>query len=594
MQDQRVQRKQIPLRIRLSMSNGHTAAEPSSNEYTATPTTSNGYTAAGPSSNGHTATPIASNGHMATETPSEVCGTQRSEQIKEVLRLSNLLRADIGLGEVLTSIAASTSSCTGFGTLVICLIEDGNTYTSPVAFAGMSADDEQLLRTHPLTMTQMHTLMQPEFRISQSYFISHKHKDVMAGITVVVPNMPVQEDVKDTWHPEDNLIVPLTSHRSQKLLGFLSLDNPENGKIPTIEDIEIIELFALQAATAIDNARIFQERQREQDALEQGISELREDVERIRNGDMHMQVRTSHQKLQPIGELVNSIAHDMLTMVKSTQAVVQAVDDHTRDVQHFSELLLHDIGQQDQQVARISHIIEAYTNVIHQVSDNAVTLDQMAAEAIEATRAGQEVVDRAIDGMGKVRDTTLQSERVMKHLSESGQEVNETLNAINDLNTRMHLLALNAAIEASRAGEQGQGFIIVAQEIRKLSLSTAEATRKIGNYIRTIQQETAGSAHSVGQHTQQVVEQTELVMHTGLTFDAIDTVTQRMAGLVKNMSTTAETQVQNSRLIGHAVGEVHHMAHDIGTHMRDMHEASAHLKGMMNKLRELLGAYQEV
>ena len=78
------------------------------------------------------------NGHTSTTTSpaSTACDSQRAQQVKELLRLSNLMRADIGLNEVLQKIAASTSACTGFGILVICLLEEGYTYTCPVGFAG--------------------------------------------------------------------------------------------------------------------------------------------------------------------------------------------------------------------------------------------------------------------------------------------------------------------------------------------------------------------------------------------------------------------------------------------------------------------------
>ncbi|GAC1693982.1 MAG: hypothetical protein PVS3B3_17800 [Ktedonobacteraceae bacterium] len=522
------------------------------------------------------------------------CASQRTQQIKELLRLGNLLRADIGLNEVLHRIASSTSACTGFGMLVVCLIEDGSTYTHPVAFAGASEEGERLIRSHPMTIEQMHSLMQPEFRISQSYFISHKQKDVLTGITVVRPDIMIEENATDTWHAEDVLITPLCSPRADKLLGLLSLDNPEDGRIPSTEHIEIIELFAQQAAIAIDNARIFQEQEHERIALEQGIIELREDMERIRNGDLSVQVRTTHKKLQPIGDALNNTMREISSILGKTQQVMQAVDEHTRRVQYTAELLAHDTEQQDQQVMRIAHVIDTLATVIHQVSDNATSLVKMANEATEATRAGQEVVDRAIDGMGKVRETTLQSERTMKHLSESGQEVNETLNAVTDLNIRMHLLALNAAIEAARAGEQGQGFVVVAQEIRTLSMNCAEASRKIGGYIRTMQQETAATAHSVGQNTQQVVEQTELVTQTGLTLDAIDSATARMASLVQNICTTTDTQAQSSRLVVHAIGEIRHVTSEINAHMHDVRQSVAHLADLTNVLRSRLPVFHVV
>jgi len=566
MQKQEVQRKHIPLRVHL---------RPSSGERT--------------NRQRQVVTPA-----LTTLTPS-CASDQRAQQIKELLRLGNLLRADIGLNEVLHRIAASTSACTGFRILVVNLIEEGNSQTRPVAFAGASEEGERLIRANPVTIEQMHTLMRPEFCISQSYFISHEHKDVLAGITVVYPPIAtVQENTTDIWHPEDMLLTPLISSRAQKLLGFLSLDSPEDGKIPIAEYVEVVELFAQQAAIAIDNAHIFQEHERERVALESGITELREDMERIRNGDLSIQVRTTHQKLQPIGEAINSTMREISSILGSTQRVMQAIDEHTRNVQYTSELLAHDTEQQDQQITHIAHVIDTFATVIHQVSDNAAGLVKMATEATEATHAGQDVVDRAIDGMGKVREATLQSERTMKHLSESGQEVNETLNAVTDLNTRMHLLALNAAIEAARAGEQGQGFVVVAQEIRTLSMNCADASRKVAGYIRSMQQETAATALSVGQNTQQVVDQTELVTQTGLTLDAIDIATEHIARLVQIIGTTADSQAQSSRLVLHAIGEIRRMTSESNVHMREVRQSVAHLTELTNALRSRLSVFRVI
>src|SRR6266567_1187743 len=130
-----------------------------------------------------------------------------TRQIKELIRLGNILRAELGLEEVLR-------------------------------------------------------IMRPEFSVSQSYFIPHEHFDDFADIPRSV-DMSMENYEPGGWHPEDALIVPLFSPRKKKLLGFLSLDDPEDSKVPTLESIEVAELFANQAAIAIDNARIFQEKEAE-------------------------------------------------------------------------------------------------------------------------------------------------------------------------------------------------------------------------------------------------------------------------------------------------------------------------------------------
>jgi len=238
MQQQKTQNNYFPVRVRI---------RPSTKSYSSSLLKQ-------PDTNGHEqTTPLSSTIEKTHESQ------RQTQQIKELLCLGNLLRADLSLNEVLHRIAASISNCTGFRILVVNLIEEGKEYTRPVAFAGVSEEGEQIIRANPVSLEHMHRLMQPEFRISQSYFISHEHQDVFAGITVVRPDIAVQENVRDAWHPEDFLLIPLVSPRAQKLLGFLSLDSPEDEKIPTLEGIEVVELFAQQAAIAIDNANIFQD-----------------------------------------------------------------------------------------------------------------------------------------------------------------------------------------------------------------------------------------------------------------------------------------------------------------------------------------------
>src|SRR5260370_16039361 len=143
----------------------------------------------------------------------------------------------------------------------------------------------------------MERLMGTEFSISQSYFIPHEYMDMYSDVAISV-EMTEDDYEPGGWHPQDMLIVPLYSPRQKKLLGFLSLDDPEDGRIPTVESVEMIELFANQAAIAIDNALIFQEREAERLALEEAIVLLRKDLELVQSGHLRVRVQPSHEKLQ--------------------------------------------------------------------------------------------------------------------------------------------------------------------------------------------------------------------------------------------------------------------------------------------------------
>jgi methyl-accepting chemotaxis protein len=197
----------------------------------------------------------------------------------------------------------------------------------------------------------------------------------------------------------------------------------------------------------------------------------------------------------------------------------------------------------------------------------------------------QGAIDRTVEGMGIVREATLQSARTMKHLSESGHEINETVAVINDLTVRMHLLALNAAIEATRAGEHKQGLTVIAQEIRSLAVNSTEAAHKVSEYIHTIQQETTKASQSVEQSTQEVVKQTELVMQTGVAIDAISAVTDQLTHLIEGICVTAGSQSQVSQLVVTAITEILRMTGDVTRHMREMQRSTNRLVELSNALR---------
>lgn len=524
-------------------------------------------------------------------TNSDVDAQRRTRQTKELLRLSNIMRADLGLSEVLQQIVSSTSVCTGFRILVVHLIEEGSDLLSPYAFAGMSEENINILRAVRRPVEQVLRLMRPKFRISQSYFISHQYVVDFSDI-VSVTNKTVDDYQPGGWHPDDALIVPLFSPRKKKLLGFLSLDDPEDGKIPTMESIEVAELFANQAAIAIDNAHIFQKKEAEAQVLDNAIAALLSDVEQIQRGDLRVRIHSAHEKLQPVGEAINQMVEEFSGILGNVQMVTQAVDKHTRDVQHSSALLVRDASQQEQQVQHISHAIDEIAQTMTQLSGSASELSRVVLEAVDVTLDGQSAVDRAVEGMSQVREATTLSARIMKRLGESGQEINETILAITDLTTRMNLVALNAAIEATRAGEQGHSFVVIAQEIRTLAVNSAEAAKKVASHIRSIQRETTAISQSVEHNTLEAVKQTELVTQTGVAFDAISVVTEQMAGLVQGICAAADNQARGSQRVVSAVEQIAHMTSEITLHMRHMQQSLSQLVELTNSLRSRMAVFR--
>ncbi|GCF09077.1 methyl-accepting chemotaxis protein [Dictyobacter arantiisoli] len=513
------------------------------------------------------------------------------QQVKELVRLCGVLRADLSLDEVLQQIVNSTAACTGFKLVCINLLDQSGSMLHAAAATGLPAELWRKLRENPNSLSVILNMLRPEFRISQSFFIPHGHEDELAEVSFVTVRSSEGKVYRPgQWHPEDVLIIPLYWSNKQEMIGCISLDDPADGLVPTEDTIEMAELFASKAAIAIENARKFQEREAERLALEDGIAVLSKDIALLAQGDMQVRITSQHPRLQPITTALNSTIDQISTILYEMQTMTQVVDEHMQNVQRNTELLFQDTHQQELQVHQISRTIEDFAQRMHTISKQAANLSKTAIDGVDVTREAQTTVDRTVEGMGIVRDATLQSARMMKKLSESGQEINETVLVMNDLTMRMHLLALNAAIEATRAGEHGRGFTVIAQEVRALATSSTEAARKVGEYIRTIQQETTKASQGVEQSTQEVVKQTELVMQTGVALDAVGIVTDQLTQLIDGICSTAGNQMQGSQLVVTAISEILRMTGDVTRHMHDMQQSTNSLVEISNTLRSRLSS----
>ena len=231
---------------------------------------------------------------------------RRTRQLKEIVRLGYELRAEIELDRILGQVVEGITSTLGFRAAVLNLIHPDQT-VEVAATSGLSEAERKVLQQSPPLLARLLAVMRPEFCVSHSYFISHEYKHLLDGLEVVSLYSPASSSPQrgaDAWHPDDALFVPLLSPHKDRLLGIISLDQPEDGKIPSLETIEMIEMFSGQAALAIETSYLFQERETERKALEGQLFELLYQLEQVRQGDLGVHFQLSGETLAP---MVNSL-----------------------------------------------------------------------------------------------------------------------------------------------------------------------------------------------------------------------------------------------------------------------------------------------
>jgi methyl-accepting chemotaxis protein len=507
---------------------------------------------------------------------------RRTRQLKEIVRLGNELRAEVELDRILTQVVDGITSTLGFRAAALNLIQPDQA-VEVAATSGLTETERQILVQSPPPLARLLSVMRPEFCVSHSYFISHEYKHVLDGIefvSVYAPQPHGSPKKADAWNPDDTLFIPLISPHEDRLLGIISLDQPEDGKVPSLETIEIIEMFASQAALAIETSYVLQEREHERKALEGQLFELLYQLEQVRQGDLSVHIQLSGETLTPMTNSLNVVFQalsGLLTDARRASEVVSASAGESRDA---AARMTTSAQHQAQQIIAVSGAVGDMARSVQSIAGIANNATQVTQEGIRIAKEGREAAERAAEGMSAVREMALQSVKKMKRLGESSQEIGEIVQMVSDFASQTTLLALNAAIEAARAGENGRGFAVVAQEIRNLATSSAEATKHIQARIKNIQTETNSVVITIEHSTQQVVLQSELASQAGAALQAVDVVTERIANAVKEINETATQQAEAAATISKSMSA-------IATITSETHDSMVETQGAMDRLVEL-------
>jgi signal transduction histidine kinase/response regulator RpfG family c-di-GMP phosphodiesterase len=289
---------------------------------------------------------------------------KRANNLARILEMSNRINANLELEPLLNEIAEAVRQSLGFRMALLRILDEESQCFVARAFAGLSEDAVRKLSASTIPLETFRTWMKDEFKISQSYFISHEHgfwndrED-----EVYIPDLG--ERKKGEWHPKDSLFVPLWT-RDQHLVGYLSVDDPVDRRIPSKETLETLEIFANQAVTAIENARLY-------GRLEEHVVQLRDMTRRLK-------------ELNEIkSNFVATVSHELRTPLTSIRA--------------YAETLARDWGSSPRETeVEFLKIIEEEAQRLTKIVEDMLDLSKMESGRVEVKKS-------EVDLLGLMRDT---------------------------------------------------------------------------------------------------------------------------------------------------------------------------------------------
>jgi len=239
-----------------------------------------------------------------------------------------------------------------------------------------------------------------------------------------------------------------------------------------------------------------------------------------------------------INKMSDQFQRAMLEIANSIQNTVE-VSEH---LSSSSEELAAGMQEQASQTAEVASSMEEMSKTIIENSNNAEIAAETAKEAGDKAREGGQVVTKSYNGMIKIASTVKESANVIFNLGNNSEKIGEIVNVINDIAEQTNLLALNAAIEAARAGEQGRGFAVVADEVRKLSERTAKATKEISEMIKGLQSDTKSAVEAMSHGKKEVEDGIEMTRLAGEVLQHIIEISENVTGVAFQVANASKEQ----------------------------------------------------
>ena len=226
------------------------------------------------------------------------------------------------------------------------------------------------------------------------------------------------------------------------------------------------------------------------------LNQLRQAIEGIeRDSDLRRRVNLASQdELGATGAAVDKMLDKFHRIIKQVINATEEVNSATKSVESITSDTTSGVRRQQSEIEQVATAMNQMSATVQQVAQHAIGAADAAGSADKETQQGRRVVETTMDSINELAGEVERATTVINTLGEDSQNIGKVLDVIRGIAEQTNLLALNAAIEAARAGEQGRGFAVVADEVRTLASRTQNSTKEIQEMISRLQQ---GSGEAV-------------------------------------------------------------------------------------------------
>ncbi len=288
----------------------------------------------------------------------------------------------------------------------------------------------------------------------------------------------------------------------------------------------------------------------------------------------------------------NQLSHMLNTAMGSIAGTANQVASASEQLSATVHQMTRRLDEQSSKSSQVATAATEMSQTVIDIAKNASNIASSSVDTLKIAQIGEKIVCDTVNEVQVISSTVAESSQLIKTLGERSQQIFEIVDVIKDIADQTNLLALNAAIEAARAGEQGRGFAVVADEVRKLAEKTSKATAEVGEMIGAIQSETGKAVTAMAESQTRVEKGVALSSDAGNALrkildsvQGLQSMVQQIASATEEMSTVSESISADIEVVASVSKETNSSAIEIETASNNLARLSADLQEVTKKFK---------